>query len=321
MFFKEGSPTLAGKIATITCSGGTGTAQALYRGYEQIVNLNEPGALNVILLFTDGVPNTVTASFPVNRLDTTRNADHALGLANRSSRCYDYEHNRRYNYVGANPQWSPSTNMVYKGAIYAQEGLGAGDGISGILGASTTNFADAAAISRPHQSASGSATQYNATGFENDCFFRGGAGAGTSSTQLQYDIAYYPDTDIYGTSMISSDNYRSLAYYPASSPYANKISVDDTTNMMNASINAVDNMGKRIRNNDLNAGINTVVYSIGLGDVGADGHTLLRRIANDALSPIYDANKLEGLYVYAPSAADLNAAFVRIASEILRYAQ
>ncbi|MBV6434072.1 MAG: hypothetical protein IANPNBLG_04314 [Bryobacteraceae bacterium] len=89
--------------------------------------------------------------------------------------------------------------------------------------------------------------------------------------------------------------------------------------MMRAAIAAADNVGKRIRNQDLAPNVNTVVYTIGLGETQANQETLLKRIANDATSPIYDQNKLEGLFVYAPTAADLNAAFVRIAAEILRF--
>lgn len=320
-YYKNGTPTLPSKINSISCSGGTGISQALFQGYQQIVNLNEPGALNVILLFTDGIPNTVTANFPVNRLDTTRSADGtSLSMsANKRSRCYDYEHGRRYNYSGSGTPWSPSENMVYRGAIYAQEGVDpSSDGLFGIHGASTTNYSDAATITRPHQSPT-SNTQYNSSGFETDCWHKGGAGAGTGQTAIQYDIAYYPSTDLYGTSMIS--DFKPLTFYPVSHVYANKISVNDKTNMMKAAINSVDNMGKRIRNNELSANINTVVYAVGLGEASTDQHALLRRVANDPNSAIYDNTKLEGLYVFAPVASDLNAAFVRIASEILRYAQ
>jgi hypothetical protein len=58
-----------------------------------------------------------------------------------------------------------------------------------------------------------------------------------------------------------------------------------------------------------------------LAEAGNNQHLLLRRVANDPLSPIYDPNRLTGMYVYAPTAADLNAAFVKIASEILRISQ
>src|SRR5262249_17960630 len=34
-------------------------------GYDQLVALNQPGALNAIVVFTDGLPTAVTESFPV----------------------------------------------------------------------------------------------------------------------------------------------------------------------------------------------------------------------------------------------------------------
>lgn len=51
-------------INSITCSGGTSTALGLYNAYHQLASLNQPTALNVILLFTDGQPTNITAAFP-----------------------------------------------------------------------------------------------------------------------------------------------------------------------------------------------------------------------------------------------------------------
>jgi hypothetical protein len=62
-----------------------------------------------------------------------------------------------------------------------------------------------------------------------------------------------------------------------------------------------------------------VTYSIGLGS--SIDHNLLRRMANDLQSPIYDNTKINGLYVHAPTITDINTAYARIASEILRLAQ
>jgi|HubBroStandDraft_6_1064221.scaffolds.fasta_scaffold72955_2 Flp pilus assembly protein TadG len=52
-------------LNSIICTGGTNTAQGLWQGYQQLVTLNQPNALNVVLLFTDGYPNTLTATFPI----------------------------------------------------------------------------------------------------------------------------------------------------------------------------------------------------------------------------------------------------------------
>ena len=63
-------------LNSITCTGGTNTAQGLWQGYQQLVTLNQPNALNVVLLFTDGYPNTFTATFPIKATSgcTNKNA-------------------------------------------------------------------------------------------------------------------------------------------------------------------------------------------------------------------------------------------------------
>ncbi|MBV9503454.1 MAG: VWA domain-containing protein [Acidobacteriia bacterium] len=63
--------SLAGQIANISSSGNTGSAQALWVAYNALATLpdangqpnGQPGALNVILFFTDGLPNGITANF------------------------------------------------------------------------------------------------------------------------------------------------------------------------------------------------------------------------------------------------------------------
>ncbi len=62
--FKSASPNVTTLISELTSNNGaTNSSQALWMAYQQIVNLNEPGALNVIVLFTDGLANTFTADF------------------------------------------------------------------------------------------------------------------------------------------------------------------------------------------------------------------------------------------------------------------
>ena len=43
--------------------GNTGTAQALWLAYQELVKRNEAGALNLIVFFTDGLPNGLVAEF------------------------------------------------------------------------------------------------------------------------------------------------------------------------------------------------------------------------------------------------------------------
>lgn len=71
---KSFQPSLVTALSKITSSGNTGTAQALSVAYQALAQLNEPGALNVMLFFTDGLPNGFTADFaPYRKAVTTCN--------------------------------------------------------------------------------------------------------------------------------------------------------------------------------------------------------------------------------------------------------
>jgi hypothetical protein len=304
--FKTGSPSLLTKLASIHpngCNGWTGSAQGLWKGYEEIVAINEPGALNVILFFTDGIPNAITAEFRIKKQTTST-------APTDKTRCYDWT-NTEYRYFtdgSTNPDWNPDTSQRYLGFIAGQAGVGR----SGVRGHNAGNIPvsdDPGTVSIP--------VGFSGTSKDNqrDCFFRD---PDFGSSGVHRDIAYYPNADIYGNSVFG---WKTINTYPTGHAYEGKVRIDSQDNQQNAAINAVDNAAQRIRNHDLHAGINVLVYAIGLGGAGEAEHDLLRRIANDPDSTIYDSSALEGMYVYAPTAADLNMAFVRIASEILRYAQ
>ena len=52
-------------LTPMTCNNYTNTSQALWQAYDALATLNQPGALNAMLLFTDGLPTAVTQDFPV----------------------------------------------------------------------------------------------------------------------------------------------------------------------------------------------------------------------------------------------------------------
>lgn len=49
----------------VVCDGATNSSQALWQGYQELVRLNQNGALNAIVFFTDGRPTAVTEDFPI----------------------------------------------------------------------------------------------------------------------------------------------------------------------------------------------------------------------------------------------------------------
>jgi hypothetical protein len=66
---------------------------------------------------------------------------------------------------------------------------------------------------------------------------------------------------------------------------------------------------------------NIVTYTIGLGNTSSPpDSSLLMRIANDVDSTSYNSAYTAGSMIYAGNLDELNAAFARLASEILRIA-
>ncbi len=62
-FFKSASPNMSKLIDEMAIDGNTGTTAALNQAYDMLLGLNEPGALNVLVFFTDGLPNGLVGNF------------------------------------------------------------------------------------------------------------------------------------------------------------------------------------------------------------------------------------------------------------------
>jgi Flp pilus assembly protein TadG len=146
------------------------------------------------------------------------------------------------------------------------------------------------------------------------CSFKTG-----SETAVTSDISYAPLTDYWGNSLKPANAYLSVTTSGAG------LSIASAQNVQNFSTNAADNAALRIRSGaaDVNHANRTLagvtIFSIGLGDVD---DVLLKRVANDpSLSPNPVAAGNQGLYVYAANATQLDQAFTRVASEMLRLAR
>ena len=266
------------------CQGWTGSAQGLTMAYKKLVEVAEPGALNVLVFFTDGRPNTISADWNV-RTDSSGTGS--------TSRCWDWQGN----VPAGNAAWNP-VNQIYRGWVSS-----GGDGIREIGAPPLPISGEEAALVEIPVGYGGPA---KAAG--NDCFYR-------SSRPATDDIAYYPDRDMY-------QNRTNTGYKPVdlwgSGPYNGRIRQDVQLTRENAAINAVDDAAQRIRDKVDNPNVTVVVHAIGLGDVGAEQHELLKRIANATDSPIHTVNAPTGMYVYAPTAAQLMSAFQKIGGEVLR---
>lgn len=142
-------------------------------------------------------------------------------------------------------------------------------------------------------------------------------------TNAASDITGVPTTDIWGNNL--NNGYQSvtlssgLITVPSNSTGA--------LNMIHASTNAADDASHRIQTAATGVGVssglsNILILTIGLGNSTYPANSdFLCRVANDPCSSRYSTAVPTGLYVYAPTAADLSDAFSRVASEILRLAK
>jgi Flp pilus assembly protein TadG len=249
--FLSASPNINSKIDAIACTSGTNTSQALTNAWTPIKAFNESGALNVVVFFTDGQPNTITGQWSIKGTSTC------------------------------------SSKTAKTGAI----ALTTSGGQVGLL------------KYLPGQ------TENSMISSDTSCYFYGHG----SQYVLNDVVDQMAAQDIYGN---STAGYRA---FRGTSPYriANYASTYDN-NLAIAASNASNNAATAIKNDSLRP----VIYSIGLGNAtDAPAEEFMRRVANDPLSPAYDSAKPAGMYVYAPDASQLKAAFVKIASIILRLSE
>ncbi|MGC4048749.1 MAG: VWA domain-containing protein [Paludibaculum sp.] len=311
MTFKTGSPSMLTRIAAVTCNGGTGTGSALGAAYDQLVTINEPGTLNMIVLFTDGYANLLHASFPVKKVSDTRYGygGGPSGCTSESTTCtmlpstctdaqgdkYDRnsgQSSAAYSAPNWNPNWTPA-NLV---GGFTQS---AGD---------TYNLTTGATYGLIKENAS------SATDVTDPLISGSGCAFSSDANDVRRDIAYIPDQDVHG---YNTSGYKAVATF-TSGTYSGKKRPDVPMAVTGAGMNVADNIANTARSNTT---LKPALYTIGLGSNGGVDHELLRRIANDPASSIYTDTQNTGMYAYAPTPTDLNYAFVRIASEILRIAQ
>jgi len=303
--FKTTSPSIYTQIDKITCTGGTNSVQAVKEAWDEIEAMNEPGALNILVFFTDGQPTALPAVFQIKTVTDTR-----YGYSGGPSGCTN---------TGSTCSMPPSTCKDSAGKVYGQSGWNPNlYPRRGIIVATGTNAitGDTGAIIK---SAEQSLTSPNlnvinssvttSDEYSTSCAFR------TSLYYARRDVAYIPNTDMYGNATnccyqtaASSDKF-------SSGTYSGKLRPDKPITIEKAATNALDNQANTIRNHST---LFPVIYSIGLGTVD---EPLLRRVANDPASTIFSTSQQAGLYAYAPDKTQLYRAFALIQSEILRIAR
>jgi Flp pilus assembly protein TadG len=294
-------PALNNKLDTAACNGYTNTASALNLAYTQIKGIpNASTKLNVIVLFTDGIPDAIQGDFVG---DGTNNATNPI------RRMAD----TRYDWLNTSTTATP-----------AASGCGTSAHLTGVL-------VDTPGTSSPPPPKGQTGGLYNPTGVQistdvllpgvvsNACGSFAGAG---NATKVRNDIAYLPSADAFGNLLAG---FRTLSsgtdpdYYPSGNPYHTYLRSDSPQSVMHAAENAADAQAHAIRNDGT---YKTVIYTIGLGGTPTQhiDDELLERIANDPRSTNYNSSQSTGEYIPC-TAAGLASAFQQVASQILHLAQ
>ena len=284
--FQTASPNVVTMINNITCAGSTSTAEGLWRSYEQLIALNQPGALNVLLLFTDGQPTGVTFDMPV---------------ANGSP-CTQY--------TAGSPTGADAYTMPGAGKGYLRGVYNTFTNVNQFFGAlDPAGNTNGDLVPAPNSA--------NCT-FMNNWAYDGGVHNMTATS----DFLGVPAKDIYGNSTNPTPAYQTVSLN--SNGFIDLANANNAAAMaLNAADSAAvrirNGATDPVSGNSLS---NVITYSIGLGNAAIPASPVfLQRVSNDPSSPIYDNTKPAGKYIFAANASDLQSAFSAVASDILRLAR
>jgi len=273
--FQTASTNVPTLINNIVCEGSTSSAMALWYGYDQLVGLNQPAALNVILFFTDGKPTGVNVNMPI-----------AGGISCTNA------HAGSPRYI--NGLYNTYTNV---------------DQFFGILQPTNNGTITNADFNVTSDGSSAAGCAFSANWSNN--------------VTVTSDFLGVPTHDVFGSNL--NNGFQPITFN------GSYIDLGNATNADNMAQNAADDAATQIRAGATESGplpnagrhlSNVIIYSVGLGNAPYPlSVPLLERISNDPRSTIHSSSEPDGLFVLAPTTADINAAFASIASEILRIAK
>ena len=316
-----------GELDLISCSGGTATPFAVSYAYNQLYQTNLPGALNILMIETDGLPNSLTMNM----------WDGSTAGVSSTSPCVD-----AFGKTVAGggfkgppfPSWTTGLSFG-SGSYFSNIPAGIiGDIYSDDPGGAN-DFVVMNGYYMPHQAGTPNFTPPKITGSAaNYCNFQSNPNAAYNYIN---DLAWVPATDVFGNHLApASGAYQSGVTMTGSHVVANSWSAFHA-----AVLNATDNAAYNARNNygqASNVGIGPVtVFTIALGGNTGDqpDPILLQRMANDPngdtfnSTPMFSAcsseptcttypSQPQGMLIYSQDRYHLSQAFQTISSQILR---
>ena len=308
----------SGLIDSINCNDNTNTPQALSLGYNTLYQTNLPGAFNILMFFTDGIPNSLTLNFKNVMLSTSGCQDSRGNAISMGG-----------SFVNHPPSWTPGWNLGSGtfvpnipagpiGVIASDDPTGTGSyGVRQYKGVSQSN------------SNHGTLTSGEAPG----CSF--------PSNEENYvnDFQKLPPTDAWGNALVEN-SYNALTTdangnVVLSSNPDTHISLNGNNLIFHyAARNAADEAAQTARSN---ATIPATVFGVGLGgtSLAPPGYDFMQRITNDPNGDLYNSPALypacsqeatcnhwstqpQGIFIFSSDPTQLNSVFLTMASQILR---
>jgi len=279
----------------------TNSPWGLWQGYAELLENNDPNALNVIVFFTDGNPTSYTASFNVKTSPPSSGTrpwcdsspvEAAIGTGGNFD--WDVSNIQRF----APPYGQYPANIGPGGRDYV---IVDGTGSNQICHSYATSGSNRWLSSAPYAEnvelvfASGCLPQNWTPSYKNSTSPK------TFSTEATTDGPSYGvnacDSSLKSTS--SSSSLRGRHVHRTAKTLAVNVASD-----------------ARLRANSLGGAI---VYTIGLGTLQIDD-VFLKRLANDPLSPdaVINGTQTAGVYVPSPTPSQLRQAFQIVANHIFR---
>jgi Flp pilus assembly protein TadG len=311
-----------GLIDTITCNGNTNTPQGLSVGYNELYKMNLPGAFNILMFFTDGIPNSATLNF----------SDPNLMMS--TSTCRDAN---GHSIASGTAQWSTAPPSWTGGFAFS---AGAGPSFLTSIPAGPIGV-----VRSDDPNSTGSYALNYYMGLSQGNTGQGGVGTGTApgcafasnSSNYTSDFQRLPPQDVYGNALTG---YNPLALDGNGNITLTSVADNGSPLSGNnlifhyAARNAADSAAQTARSNGT---LPVTIFGVGLGGTSQapPGYDFMQRITNDPNPDLYNSPALypacsseatcqhwtdqpQGTFIFSSSPTELNRVFLTMASQILR---
>ncbi len=359
-YWKSGAAGVTQAIANLNCGNNTNTTAALELGYNNITGVGQRLANNVLVLFTDGVPNAVNARFPVRTQADTRLGPAGAWATSSPSGPYPTPvssppSNNRTNCIDQSGQVScnmpacTATAGFVTGVISQQAGFnvnsGNRDGLHKMFSTDSTPSSVSGCPTSVNEELVNQVIAY----IPDQDFFgnatHGGAFCDWDNWLYQVNSHTAPNGTVITSGNSATKNMGGVwANYPGVSnqssnfftagPYINKLRPDLVNTIGTVSMNTASEEANKIRN-DTNYNITIdAIYLQGNGSDPVD-RSFLQIVSNqqkiqpliydsgDApyTNPHYDSTQQTGMWLGTTDAAQLTNLFNQLASSLLRISQ